>query len=212
MSRDPRDRVNPPRYLVPEEGTAIDPFGAPPAEPEAPVPDPCPRCEPVEGLSAPQGSRGVACPTCGRYLNLPTGLPDGTVLTMLLSLRLLGEPIMKAWETTRDIIDDEGLRTHLLAPLEDEPPDVRISLNTAEVPDPISPAVRTVIEKEQAFGKMGLRRLLYALKKRQVMLRVIFKETYGAGFQRDEARVAARLGFRLGVVQLALRDKVLIRV
>ena len=70
-------------------------------------------------------------------------------LTMLLSLRLLGETITKVWETTRDILDDEGLRANLLAPLEDDTPDVRISLNTAEVPDPITPAVLTVIEKEQ---------------------------------------------------------------
>ena len=152
------------------------------------------------------------CPTCGRTLDLPAGLPGGTVLTMLLFLRLLGEPLAKAWETTRDIIDDEGLRANLLAPLEADTPDVRISLSSAEVPDPITPAVLTVIQKEQAFGKVVLRRLLYALKKRQVMLQVIFKETYGAGFQRDEARVAARLGFRLGVVRLALKDKVLIRV
>jgi len=133
-------------------------------------------------------------------------------MTMLLSLRLLGETITKAWETTRDILDDEGLRAHLLAPLPPDTPDVRISLNSAEVPDPITPAVLAVIEKEQAFGKMGLRRLLFGLRKRQVMLQVIFGETYGAGFQRDEARVAARLGFRLGVVRLALRDKVLVRV
>ncbi len=131
---------------------------------------------------------------------------------MLLYLRLLGEPIAKAWETARDILDDEGLRAHLLKPLEEGTPDVRISLNSAEVPDPISPAVRVVIEKEQAFGRVGLRRLLYGLEKRQVMLRVIFRETYGAGFQRDEARVAARLGFRLDVVRLALHDKVIVRV
>ena len=154
----------------------------------------------------------MSCPTCGRCLDLPSGLPGGTVLSILLYLRLLGEPITKVWATTRDILDDEGLRANLLAPLEEHPPDVRISLNAAEVPDPVSPAVLTVIEKEQAFGKFGLKRLLFALKKRQMMLGVIFKETYGAGFQRDEARVAARLGFRLAVVRLALRDKVLIRV
>ncbi len=194
------------------EGSPIDSFGAPPPEPEPVIPDPCPRCKVVEGLAAPEGFRGVPCPTCDRTLDLPSGLPGGTVLTILLSLRLLGEPIQQVWKTTRDIIDDEGLRANLLPPLDDDVPDARISLNSAEVPDPVTRAVLTVIEKEQAFGKVGLKRLLFALQRRQVMLRVILKETYGAGFQRDEARVAARLGFRLGVVRLALRDKNLIRV
>ncbi len=57
----------------------------------------------------------MPCPICGRTLDLPAGLPDGTVLTMLLSLRLLGETITGAWETTRDILDDEEMTRRMSA-------------------------------------------------------------------------------------------------
>jgi hypothetical protein len=213
LSRDPRDDRAPLPLVRRSPGAiTIDSFGQPRPEPDPPIPDPCPRCAPAEGLAGPYGSRGVTCPNCGRWLDFPAGLPGGTILSLLLYLRLLGEPLQQAWETARDILDDEGLRANLLAPLPDDTPDALISLNHAEVPDPISPAVIEVMEKEQAHNKAGIHRLVFGLQKRAVMLRVILKETYGAGFQRDEARVAARLGFHLNVVRLALKDKKLTRV
>ncbi|MHC4860959.1 MAG: hypothetical protein ACYTDY_12810 [Planctomycetota bacterium] len=145
-------------------------------------------------------------------LALPAGLPGGSVLTILLTRSLLAEPIERVWEIARSVIEDERLRTNLLSPIDPETPDAYISLNNAEVPDPVSPAVEKVVEAEQAWDSVGVRRLLYALRKRQALLTTILKETYGAGFQRDEARVAARLGFRPDTVRLAVQGKKLVRV
>lgn len=145
-------------------------------------------------------------------LPLPAGLPGGTVLTMLLTLDLLGLPNEQVWETARGIIEDENLRTNLLSPIDRETPDAYLSLGKAEVPDPVTPAVEAVVEAERAQGSVGLRRLLFALRKRQVLLTTILRETFGAGFQRDEARVAARLGFSRNTVRLAVLNKKLVRV
>ena len=163
-------------------------------------------------MPGPNHHGGTPCPICGRPLPLPAGLPGGTVLTHLLFLKVLGQTVNSAWATARDVLDDEGLRSSLLTPIERNMPDAYISLNQAHVPDPISPAVRHVAEQERAEGKVGVRRLIYAMEKRRALLTVILRETYGAGFQRDEARVAARLGFDIGTVRLAIRDKKLIRV
>ena len=81
-----------------------------------------------------------------------------------------------------------------------------------DVPDPVTPVVREVVEKEQAGERVVVRRLLFALAKRKALLTTILKETYGAGFKRDEARVAARLGFRLDTVKQAVKGKKLVRV
>lgn len=131
---------------------------------------------------------------------------------MLLFLKLLGQSIQEVWRSARSILDDEGLRTNLFPPIEPDIPDAYISLNHAEVPDPVTPAVLELVEKEQSGQSVGVRRLLFALRKRKAMLTTILRETYGAGFQRDEARVAARLGLRLNSVQLGIRDKKLVRV
>lgn len=145
-------------------------------------------------------------------LPLPAGLPGGTVLTELLSLKLLGLSIREVWDHAREVIEDERLRTNLLTPMDPETPDAWISLNEARVTDPVTPAVEHVIEAEGAHGSVALRRLLFALRKRRALLTAILRETWGAGFQRDEARVAARLGFRLNTVRRAVRGKKLIRV
>ena len=181
-------------------------------DPEPPLREPCPRCAPLEGQPGPQEWEGTPCPTCGRALPLPAGLPGGTVLTILLSLKLLGQSIQDAWETARSVIEDEQLRTNLLAAAEPDTPDAYISLNQAEVTDPLTPAVLHVMEEERAHGSVGMRRLLYGLRHRKAILTVILREAFGAGFQRDEARVAARLGFPLNTVRLAVRNKNLVRV
>jgi hypothetical protein len=155
---------------------------------------------------------GTPCPTCGRLLPLPKGLPGGTVLTVLLALRLLGQSIEEVWETARSVLEDERLRTSLFPGIDPDTPDAYIALNDAQVPDPVTPAVERVAAEEDAGDRVGIRRLLFALRKRRAMLTTILREAYGAGFQRDEARVAARLGFRLNTVKLAVRGKNLIRV
>jgi hypothetical protein len=188
---------------TPEEG-GLEP---PEAEPE-----PCPRCAALPGRPGPAEWEGTPCPTCGRELPLPAGLPGGTVLTILLSKTLLSQTIEQVWETARSVLEDERLRTNLFTGIDPETPDALISLNKAEVPDPVTPAVLKVVEAEQAWDSVGVRRLLFALAKRRTLLATILKETYGAGFQRDEARVAARLGFRPDTVRLALQDKKLVRV
>jgi hypothetical protein len=139
-------------------------------------------------------------------------LPGGTVLTILLSLKLLGQSISEVWDTARSVLEDERLRTSLLAPLDPDTPDAYISLNQADVPDPVTPAVESVVEKERAHESVGMRRLLYALRHRRAVLPVILREAFGAGFQRDEARVAARLGLPLNTVHLAVQNKQLVRV
>ena len=185
-----------------------------PETPETPEPPAvaCPRCEPLFGTPAPENYEGTPCPTCGRALPLPAGLPGGTVLTMLLSLKVLGETVQQVWETARDMIEDERLRANLLSPIDPETPDGYISLNHASVPDPVSPAVLRVVQQEQAEANVALRRLRFAIRKRKALLVTILKETYGAGFQRDEARVAARLGLRTNTVRRAIRGKKLIRI
>ena len=145
-------------------------------------------------------------------LPLPRGLPGGTVLTVLLTKALLSQTIVEVWETARSVLEDERLRTNLFPGIDPETPDAYIALNKAEVPDPVAPAVRKVVDAEQAWDSVGIRRLLFALEKRRALLATILKETYGAGFQRDEARVAARLGFRPDTVRLAIQGKKLVRV
>jgi hypothetical protein len=134
------------------------------------------------------------------------------VLTILQVKSLIAQSIGEVWETARNVLEDERLRTNLLPPIDPDTPDAYISLNQAKVPDPVSPAVRQVVEAERAEGSVAVRRLLHALRKRQVLLTTILRETYGAGFQRDEARVAARLGFRSDTVRLAIQGKKLVRV
>lgn len=186
----------------------------PPPEPErSPAPAaPCPRCEPLPEEPGPFPWEGATCPTCGRRLPLPLGLPGGTVFTLLLSARMLGETIHEAWQTARDVIEDERLRTNLLAPIDPETPDAYISMSKAYVPDPVTPAVRRVVELEQAEGNVPVRRLLFALGRRRAVLTAILRETWSAGFQRDEARVAARLGLPLRTVASAVKGKRIVRV
>jgi hypothetical protein len=120
--------------------------------------------------------------------------------------------VEEVWRTARSVLEDEGLRANLLPPIPSATPDARIALNHADVPDPVTPAVEEVVAKEGARISVGVRRLLYALHHRRAVLPVILKEAFGAGFQRDEARVAARLGLPLNTVRLAVRDKNLVRV
>jgi hypothetical protein len=133
------------------------------------------------------------------------------VLTQLFALRILSQSLKEVWNTTRETLEDERLRTKLLAPIDPETPDAVISMNRVEVPDPVTPAVWAVLREEQAESKPAMRRLLYALRMRRAFLPVILRETWGAGFQRDEARVAARLGFPLQMVRLAVSGKKLVR-
>jgi hypothetical protein len=180
--------------------------------PESLPAESCPRCHSVEVTGPLEEWEGAPCPTCGRTLPFPKDLPGGTVLTMLLSLDLLGKSIIEVWETARNILEDEGVRTGALPALDPETPDAMISINEAEVPDPVTPEVEKVVHEEGAEALVGVRRLLYALAKRRALLTTILKETYGAGFQRDEARVAARLGVHLNTVKLAVHGKKLVRV
>jgi len=143
---------------------------------------------------------------------MPLGLPGGTVLTILLFRRLLAQSIQEVWETARNILEDERLRTSLLHAIDLDTPDGFISVGTVEVPDPVTPVVLEVVAKEQAGNRVVVQRLLFALRKRKALLTTILKETYGAGFKRDEARVAARLGFRLDTVRQAVKGKKLVRV
>jgi len=166
----------------------------------------------VEGHADPHAGEGSLCPICGRPLPLPLGLPGGTVLTILLYRRLLAQSILQVWETARNILEDERLRTNLLSAIDPETPDGLISIGSVEVPDPVTPAVLEVVAKEQAEDRVVVRRLIFALKKRRALLATILKETFGAGFKRDEARVAARLGFRLDTVRQAVKGKKLVRV
>ncbi len=181
-------------------------------DPESEAPEPCPRCAGLPGRPPAGDAEASTCPTCGRPLPLPAGLPGGTILTHLLFYRVLGQTLEEVWRTARDVLEDEGLRTSLLAPLPPDTPDAWISLNRAEVPDPVTPAVLEVVRKEGAEDNVGVHRLLFALRKRRALLTAILKETFGAGFQRDEARVAARLGFRLHTVKAAVQGKKLVRV
>jgi hypothetical protein len=127
-------------------------------------------------------------------------------------MRLLRENLADAWRTARDVLEDERLRTNLFAPVPDGTPDAYISLNRAEVPDPLSPAVEAVVKADRVPVSAGVHRLLYATRMRRAMLSVILRETYGAGFQRDETRVAARLGFPLHLVRAANLGKKLVRL
>jgi hypothetical protein len=134
------------------------------------------------------------------------------VLTILLYRRLLGLSIHEVWEAARNILEDERLRTNLLPSIDPETPDAYISVGSVEVPDPVTPGVEEVVAKEQAGNLVVVRRLLFALRKRKALLATILKETYAAGFKRDEARVAARLGFRTDTVRQAVKGKKLVRV
>jgi hypothetical protein len=138
-------------------------------------------------------------------------MPPGTIQTQLLALKILSQPLADVWQTVRGVLEDERLRTKLLAPLDPAIPDAIVSMNRAEVPDPLTPAVEEVIRKERAEKAPVMHRLLYALRMRKALLPVILRETWGAGFQRDEARVAARLGFPLQFVRLAVAGKKLVR-
>jgi hypothetical protein len=181
-------------------------------EPETVAEPPCPTCEPVEGVPDPLRHEGTPCPICGRGLPLPAGTPGGTVLTILLYRRILGQSVMQVWETARSTIEDERLRTNLLQAIDPDTPDAYISVGSIEVPDPVTPAVLELVDKEQAGDRVGIRRLLFALNKRKALLKTILRETYAAGFKRDEARVAARLGFHLDTVKQAVKGKTLVRV
>ncbi len=193
------------------QDSEFPPIPSPMAAIAAP-PEPCPRCQSLEGTPDPSRYEGVPCPACGRPLPLPAGLPAGSVLTRLLALRLLRESLGDAWRTARDVLEDERLRTSLFAPVADGTPDASISLNRAEVPDPLSPAVEAVLKAERMPMSAGMHRLLFATRFRRAMLSVILRETYGAGFQRDETRVAARLGFPLHLVRAANAGKKLVRL
>ena len=166
----------------------------------------------MEGAADPDAGEGSLCPICGHPLPLPLGLPGGTVLTILLYRRLLGQSIQDVWESARNILEDERLRTSLLHAIELDTPDAFISVGSVDVPDPVTPVVEEVVAKEQAEDRVLIRRLLFALRKRKALLTTILKETYGAGFKRDEARVAARLGFRVDTVRQAVKGKKLVRV
>ena len=65
-------------------------------------------------------------------------------------MRLLAQTIEEVWETSRSILEDERLRTSLLAAIDPETPDGYISVGTVEVPDPVTPVVREVVEKGEA--------------------------------------------------------------